>query len=166
MKSYPVWNKVTACIYKSDKSYGIKETGEVEVLVGTSASNSHHFLNHKTTHRVHENGDREYRFYVNDCLIQSATLKKGASKLRIDDIAVKEYRGMTNGAKEALQSFLGLPSSDALINEKLSNKDALIKAAIKVMGASTLKSLEDALTDKTSQEFEEVFLREVRNGTW
>ncbi len=107
MKSYPIWNVVKNLTYKGNKSYGVRYTGEVEVLVGTSASNSHHFLKHKTTHRVHDNGDREYRFYVNDDLIKSATLKKGASKLRIDDIAVKEYRGMTNGAKEALQSFLG-----------------------------------------------------------
>ena len=30
MKSYPIWNNIKACIYKSDKSYGVKETGDVE----------------------------------------------------------------------------------------------------------------------------------------
>lgn len=39
MRQFPIWNKVTACIYKSDKSYGVKETGEVEVRVGTSSRN-------------------------------------------------------------------------------------------------------------------------------
>ena len=29
MKQYPIWNIVTACIYKSGKSYGVKERGEV-----------------------------------------------------------------------------------------------------------------------------------------
>ena len=81
MKSYPIWNVVKNPTYKGNKSYGVKETGEVEVLVGTSASNSHHFLNHKTTHQVHENGDREYHFYVNDSLIHSAILREGECKL-------------------------------------------------------------------------------------
>ena len=33
MKSYPIWNIVTACIYKGAKSYGVKKTGEVEVRI-------------------------------------------------------------------------------------------------------------------------------------
>ncbi len=36
MRSYPIWNDVTACIYKGAKSYGVKERGEVEVRIGTS----------------------------------------------------------------------------------------------------------------------------------
>ena len=80
-KSYPIWNKITACIYKSNKSYGVRERGEVEVRIGTSGSNSYHFLNHKTTHKVLENGDREYRFYVNDVLVKRALLRKGDNKI-------------------------------------------------------------------------------------
>jgi hypothetical protein len=64
MRQYPIWNIITACIYKSGKSYGVKDTGEVEVRIGTSSSNSHTFLKHTTTHRQLENGDREYRFYI------------------------------------------------------------------------------------------------------
>jgi hypothetical protein len=64
MRQYPIWNIITACIYKSGKSYGVKDTGEVEVRVGTSSSNSHTFLKHTTTHRQLKNGDREYRFYI------------------------------------------------------------------------------------------------------
>ena len=30
MASYPIWNRITACIYKGGKSYGVRETGEVE----------------------------------------------------------------------------------------------------------------------------------------
>ena len=40
MRSYPIWNKVTACIYNSAKSFGAENTSEIEVLVGTS-SKSH-----------------------------------------------------------------------------------------------------------------------------
>ena len=78
MKSYPIWNIVTACIYKGSKSYGVKETGEVEVRVGTSASNSHTFLRHTTTHRLLDDGSREYRFYINGECIKRAVLAKNS----------------------------------------------------------------------------------------
>ena len=73
---YPIWNKVTACIYKSSKSYGVKERGEVDVFIGTSSSNSHRFLFHKTTHKVLENGDREYRFYLDGKLLKRAVVTR------------------------------------------------------------------------------------------
>ena len=81
MRSYPIWNDVTACVYKGAKSYGVKETGNVEVLIGTSASNSHTFLKHSTTHRQLDNGDREYRFYIDGEVIKRALLKKGACEI-------------------------------------------------------------------------------------
>lgn len=81
MRQYPIWNIITACIYKSGKSYGVKDTGEVEVRIGTSSSNSHTFLKHTTTHRQLENGDREYRFYIDSKCIRRALLKKGSSEL-------------------------------------------------------------------------------------
>jgi len=81
-QSYPIWNNITACIYKASKSYGVRERGEVEVRIGTSGSNSHLFLNHRTTHKILENGDREYRFYVDDVLIKRALLPKGSGKIK------------------------------------------------------------------------------------
>jgi len=81
MRSWPIWNQITACVYKSDKSYGVKATGEVTVKVGTSGSNSHIFLRHTTTHRMLDNGDREYRFYLDGEVIRRAVLKKGATAI-------------------------------------------------------------------------------------
>tara|TARA_R110000824_G_scaffold293682_1_gene481994 strand:+ start:173 stop:436 length:264 start_codon:yes stop_codon:yes gene_type:complete len=81
MRSYPIWNDVTACVYKGAKSYGVKETGDVEVRIGTSASNSHTFLKHSTTHRQLDNGDREYRFYIDGEIIKRALLRKGECKI-------------------------------------------------------------------------------------
>ena len=72
MRQYPIWNLITACIYGSNKSYGVKETGEVEIRVGTSSKNSYLFLKHCTTHRLHENGDREFRFYVDQIILRRA----------------------------------------------------------------------------------------------
>ncbi len=52
MRSYPIWNKVEACIYKSDKSYGAKDTSKNTIYVGTSANNSHELATVTTTRRV------------------------------------------------------------------------------------------------------------------
>lgn len=93
MKSYPIWNKIQSCAYANksgstgNKSYGIKEHGETNIVVGTSAKNSHDFITHKTTHKLHENGDREYRFYISEThsndmiLIRRAILRKNANEL-------------------------------------------------------------------------------------
>ena len=81
-RSYPIWNNITDCIYAGSKSYGVRERGEVEVRVGTSGSNSHLFLNHRTTHKILDNGDREYRFYVDDKCIKRALLPKGEIELQ------------------------------------------------------------------------------------
>ena len=89
---YPIWNKIQSCVYANksgstgNKSYGVKEYGEVNVVVGTSAKNSHDFITHKTTHKLHENGDREYRFYIDELtgdslLIRRAILRKNANEL-------------------------------------------------------------------------------------
>ncbi len=80
MAAYPIWNDVTACIYKSSKSYGVRDTGEVNVKIGTSSSNSHDFVSHSVTHRKFDNGDREYRFYVDGKVIKTAVLKKGENE--------------------------------------------------------------------------------------
>tara|TARA_Y100001951_G_C11141239_1_gene183786 strand:- start:85 stop:342 length:258 start_codon:yes stop_codon:yes gene_type:complete len=84
MKSYPIWNIIEACIYKSPKSYGVKKDGKVEVRVGTSSSNSHKFVEHVTTHRKLDDGSREYRFYVDGVCIKKAVLTKQSNELQFD----------------------------------------------------------------------------------
>ena len=63
-RAKPIWHKVTACNYKSDKSFGSLNTSEVEILVGSSASNSHHLIKHFTTRRFNEFGECIFRFGV------------------------------------------------------------------------------------------------------
>lgn len=72
MHSYPIWNQVQACIYKSDKSYGVKERGEVSIKVGTSRTYSFDFVDHKTTVKDIDKHTKEYRFYVDGHLIKQA----------------------------------------------------------------------------------------------
>jgi hypothetical protein len=40
-RNYPIWHNVEACIYQSTKSYGAQDTSKDEILVGSSAKNSH-----------------------------------------------------------------------------------------------------------------------------
>jgi hypothetical protein len=50
--SYPIWNEVEACIYKSSKSYGALDTSSTVIKVGTSAKNSEKLVEHTTTRRT------------------------------------------------------------------------------------------------------------------
>tara|TARA_R100000005_G_C4992093_1_gene199337 strand:- start:515 stop:775 length:261 start_codon:yes stop_codon:yes gene_type:complete len=52
MKHYPIWTEVTACNYKSSKSFGSIDTSEQNIYVGTSAKNSNHLAKLVTTRRV------------------------------------------------------------------------------------------------------------------
>ena len=74
MASYPIWNKITACIYKAPKSYGVKRDGLNEILIGTSAKNSHKFADIRTTFRKNEDGTRTYHFYIDGKLYAKGIL--------------------------------------------------------------------------------------------
>ena len=74
---FPIYNKVQACIYKGSKSYGVKNEGVVNVLVGTSKNNSHEFLTHTTTVKRHNKDLQEFRFYVDSKLVKRAFVKNG-----------------------------------------------------------------------------------------
>ena len=77
MASYPIWNKIQACIYKAPKSYGVKSDGTNEILVGTSAKNSHSFINTRVTHRKNEDGTRTYHYYIDGKLYAKGVLIGG-----------------------------------------------------------------------------------------
>jgi len=69
-RSYPIWNKVTACIYNSNKSYGAKDDSNCEILVGSSSGNSHTMAKIRTTRSVM--GDEiHFKLSVNDMIIKT-----------------------------------------------------------------------------------------------
>jgi len=73
--SYPIWHNVQACHYKSDKSWGGKDTSQDNILVGSSTKNSHTIANTITTRS----------FYYHD--------KYGAIcvfKYSVDGVVIKE----------------------------------------------------------------------------
>ena len=87
-RSYPIWNKVTACIYKASKCYGIQSDGLSEFLIGTSKSNSHDFVKTRVTHKKCEDGTRTYYFFLDDKLYKKATLRKNDNEPFIEKVTV------------------------------------------------------------------------------
>ena len=83
MHSYPIWNQVQACIYKSDKSYGVRNEGVVNVKVGTSRTYSYDFVKHVTTVKDIDKHIKEYRFYVDNNLIKQATFNTKTKEFKI-----------------------------------------------------------------------------------
>lgn len=77
MKSYPIWMDVTSCIYKSSKSYGIKNDGLTKVFVGSSASNSHLLAAIKITHRDMGEKGKSFQLYVDGQIIKEGIVKNG-----------------------------------------------------------------------------------------
>jgi|TARA_R110000772_G_scaffold93604_2_gene191093 hypothetical protein len=87
-KSYPIWNKITACIYKSSKCYGVKDDGTNEILIGTSKSNSHEFVKTRVTHKKHDDGTRTYHFYIDNQLYKTATLQGREIDIKIHELYI------------------------------------------------------------------------------
>jgi len=74
--AYPIWNEIEACVYKSSKSFGAKDTNHFKQYVGSSAKNSHLHLTFITTKRHYQ----EFKGYKNVWVFRTS----------IDDIIIKE----------------------------------------------------------------------------
>lgn len=97
----PIWNIVTNCEYKSSKSYGNKNTGEVQVCVGSSAQNSHELLKHITTRRFHD----EYKGHEKVCVFKFGVIIDGVSTVLTEKI-FEDNNGKA-GALIQTETFLG-----------------------------------------------------------
>jgi hypothetical protein len=54
MQQYPIWHNVSACHYKTSKSYGGINTSEDNIVVGSSVRNSYQFVTTITTRRFYK----------------------------------------------------------------------------------------------------------------
>lgn len=75
MRQYPIWVDVESCVYKSDKSYGIKSTGKQKIFVGTSKRNSHLFTKVEIQKTIVSEGTL-FSYFVDDVLIKESLLTK------------------------------------------------------------------------------------------
>jgi hypothetical protein len=91
MKHYPIWIDVNACIYKSSKSYGAKDTNEQTIYVGTSRSNSHELVRIVTTKR--EKGNYiVFKFSVDDNVIKTKYMDKKTKEIVANHIAEENIK--------------------------------------------------------------------------
>jgi len=60
-RSYPIWNEINSCLYKSMQSYGVKDHSEIDMNVGQGARHSHLLCTIKQTRR-------EYGDWVSFCV--------------------------------------------------------------------------------------------------
>lgn len=85
MNQYPIWNEVEACIYKSSKSYGAKDTSASKIYVGSSAKNSHLLIEPITTKRFKYNEELgrvvcSFRYYVDGICIKEMLFEDNNGK--------------------------------------------------------------------------------------
>ncbi len=70
-RSYPIWNEINSCLYKSMQSYGVKDHSEIDMNVGQGARHSHLLCTIKQTRR-------EYGDWVSFCVfIDDKKVKQG-----------------------------------------------------------------------------------------
>lgn len=84
-QQYPIYNKVKACIYKSDKSYGARDTSSSHIYVGSSAKNSYLFVEPCTARRIKYNEELgrnvcSFRFIVDGICIKEMLFEDNNGK--------------------------------------------------------------------------------------
>ena len=90
-KMYPIWNDVQACIYKSSKSYGVRNEGIVNIKVGSSAVWSFDFIKHRTTRRMLTKDIAEFRFYVDGKLLKRSQFNN-KTKVYSDNLPINNHQ--------------------------------------------------------------------------
>lgn len=74
-RQYPIWVEINSCAYTSRKSYGIKRHGRQEISVGSSSSNSHHFIDIELKKK--EIDDKvHFQYFVDDVMIKEMIFEK------------------------------------------------------------------------------------------
>ena len=79
-RSYPIWTEVTACNYKSSKSFGSKNTSEQKIYVGAGKNHSHLLAKIITTKRVID-GIVYFKFSYNDNILNEIKMCEKTKKL-------------------------------------------------------------------------------------
>ena len=90
-KMYPIWNDVQACIYKSSKSYGVRNEGIVNIKVGSSAVWSLDFVKHRKTRRMLTKDIAEFRFYVDGKLLKRSQFNN-KTKIYSDNLPINNHQ--------------------------------------------------------------------------
>ena len=87
-RQYPVWNIVDGNDYAGDKSYGVRRYDSVDVVIGTSSKNSHHFVRHSVGVVLLKDGSQQFSFMVDGDLIKRAVMRPGAKFVDFVDLGI------------------------------------------------------------------------------
>ena len=78
-RAYSIWNKVTACVYQSDKSFGAKDNSNITINVGSGPKNSHEFVKIATVKDIQET-EITFKFFVDGHKIKEMVFHNNKGK--------------------------------------------------------------------------------------
>ena len=88
MRSYPIWIDTHNPSYKGSKSQGVRNYAINDVAIGTSATNSYHFLTNSVS--VEDNGNkRTFNFFVDNELMKSATYNRNKKTFESENLSLE-----------------------------------------------------------------------------
>ena len=96
-RQYPIWVENTA----KNKSFGTRDYEKLNIKVGTSSMNSHHFANIKLTYSYSESfRTRIYSLYIDGHLIKKAVMEEGGESPIIDTDIIDTVFNNTNRLRD------------------------------------------------------------------
>ena len=75
-KSYPIWIDVSGDNYKTNKSFGSRDSVTMDICVGSSRTNSHDLARVSIHMREDEAGNRTFALALDGLVMRSAVMTK------------------------------------------------------------------------------------------
>ena len=75
-KSYPIWINVSGDNYKTDKSFGSRDSVSMDIKVGSSKTNSHDLAGIRVNMYEDEAGNRTFALALDGLVVRSAVMTK------------------------------------------------------------------------------------------
>ena len=73
-KSYPIWINASGDNYKTDKSFGSRDSVSMDIKVGSSATNSHELARVSIHMREDDAGNRTFALAVDGLVLRSGVM--------------------------------------------------------------------------------------------
>ena len=103
MPSYPIWNEINSCLYKKNKSYGVRKHNTIKTWIGTSKINSWEFAEIEFKVRETQQGSKLFQLLIDNNVIKTAVFKdiKKEPEIEIWYTALSAFDLLTNNAQSA-----------------------------------------------------------------
>lgn len=91
-RSYPIWVDINCSDHKSSRSFGVRTDATLNVLVGSSSSNSHDFCNVKLEKvKSSKNTMTGFKLYIDDKLVKEMWFEDTAKQSAVNKISEVLY---------------------------------------------------------------------------